>query len=177
LGYRANEIRWENSLAAEEYLADIERFVEAQNAGRAFESALDEIEAGRKRGHWIWFIFPQLSGLGVSYMSQVYAIADRDEAFAYLRHPVLFPRLLAITMAAAEQIRKGTSVDTLMGSSIDAAKLVSSLTLFANVVRSRDAVGRDETHAAFADAADEILAAASTQGFPPCRYTLAHLDD
>ena len=98
------------------------RFVDAQSGGE-YETALAEMKAGRKHSHWIWYVFPQLSGLGMSHMSQLYAIRDRDEAVAYLRHPVLFARLLEITTAVAEQVRTGAAIERLMGSSIDATKL------------------------------------------------------
>ena len=63
---------------------DLERFVAAQNAGGTYEQALTELRAGRKTSHWIWFVFPQIAGLGRSGMAQRYAIADLDEARAYL---------------------------------------------------------------------------------------------
>ena len=151
----------------------LSRFVDAQ-AGGEFESALAEMKAGHKRSHWIWYIFPQLSGLGTSHMSQTYAIRDRDEAVTYLRHPVLAARLLEITTAVADQVRKGVPVDRLMGSSIDAAKLVSSLTLFGRVARSLSTSPGD-AHATFADLADEILTAAAAQGYPECGHTVNRL--
>ena len=153
--------------------ARLERFVDAQ-AGGEFESALSEMKAGQKRTHWIWYVFPQLAGLGTSHMSQTYAIRDLEEAVAYLRHPVLGGRLLEITTAVAGQLRTGVAVDRLMGSSIDAAKLVSSLTLFGRVARSLSASPGDP-HAAFADLADEILTAAAAQGYPECGHTLNRL--
>lgn len=153
----------------------IARFVDAQ-AGGEFESALAEIEGGRKLGHWIWYIFPQLAGLGHSHMSQVYGIRDRDEAVEYLGHPVLRSRLEAITLAAAQHVRRGVRLDRLMGSSIDAQKLVSSLTLFGSVARSLQAT-LDADLRAFATVTDEILAAAEGQGYSKCRYTLDLLDE
>ena len=153
--------------------ADLERFVTAQANGE-FDAALSEMRGGRKRNHWIWYVFPQIAGLGMSQMSQLYAIRDRDEAVAYLRHPVLGPRLLDVTTAVADQVRKGVPVDQLMGSSIDAAKLVSSMTLFGRVARSLSASPGDP-HAAFADLADEILTAAAAQGYRECGHTLNRL--
>ena len=153
--------------------ADLERFVTAQANGE-FDTALSEMRAGRKRNHWIWYVFPQIAGLGMSHMSQLYAIRDRHEAVAYLRHPVLGPRLVDVTTAVADQVRKGVPVDQLMGSSIDAAKLVSSMTLFGRVARSLSASPGDP-HAAFADLADEILTAAAAQGYPACGHTLNRL--
>src|SRR5687767_15099659 len=109
--------------------------MDAQREGE-YESALAEIGAGRKRGHWIWYVFPQIAGLGTSHMSQAYAIRDRDEAVQYLRHPVLSARLLEIASAAAAHLQQGVAIGTLMGSSIDATKLVSSMTLFGEVART-----------------------------------------
>jgi len=152
----------------------LERFVAAQGGGE-YEAALDEIAAGRKVGHWIWYIFPQLAGLGMSHMSQTYAIRDRGEAVEYLRHPVLAGRLLEISNAAAAHLRSGVPLDRLMGSSIDAAKLVSSMTLFGEVVRGLPAAGTPETTRAIAHVAEAIVAAASLQGYAPCEYTLARL--
>ncbi len=154
-------------------MADLERFVEAQDRGAAFETALAEIRAGRKRGHWIWYVFPQLSGLGMSHMSRVYGIRDLDEAEEYLRHPVLAPRLLTIATAVAEQIRRGVHVEALMGSSIDATKLVSSLTLFRHAATRLNERGEGSQAGALAPVADEILEAAARQGYPVCQHTLA----
>ena len=156
--------------------SSLSRFIDAQ-AGGEFESALAEMKAGRKRSHWIWYIFPQLSGLGRSDMSQTYAIRDREEAIAYLRHPVLAPRLLEIARAAVAHLRRGAAIDRLMGSSIDAAKLVSSMTLFADVARSLPADVKSADTDALADEAEAILAAASSQGYPPCRHTRSHLSE
>ena len=152
---------------------DLSRFVLAQNGGE-YESALAEIHAGQKRSHWIWYVFPQISGLGMSDMSQLYAIRDRDEAVAYLQHPVLFARLLEITTAVAEHVRNGASIERVMGSPIDAAKLVSSLTLFGEVAHSLSESPTDAT-AVLADLAEEVLIAAAAQGYPRCRHTLDHL--
>jgi len=153
----------------------IERFREAQEQRHmGFAAALEEIRAGSKQGHWIWYVFPQIAGLGTSAMSQAYGIRGVEEATAYLRDPVLGPRLLAVTEAALEQLRQGTPLSTLMGSDIDATKLVSSMTLFGRVAgrlrpESPDVAGR------LADLADELLQVAEAQGYPPCRSTLASL--
>ncbi len=74
---------------------DLQRFVEAQN--RIYGSVVEELKAGRKRSHWIWYIFPQIKGLGMSATSQKYAISSREEARAYSEHPVLGPRLRECT--------------------------------------------------------------------------------
>ena len=153
----------------------IERFREAQEQRHiGFVAALDEIRSGSKQGHWIWYVFPQIAGLGTSAMSQAYGIRGLGEATAYLRDPVLGPRLLAITEAAVEQLRRGTPLPTLMGSDIDATKLVSSLTLFGRVagqLRHED----PEVAGRLADLADELLGLTEAQGYPPCRSTLASL--
>jgi uncharacterized protein (DUF1810 family) len=105
---------------------DLERFVTAQ-AG-TYGSALAEIRRGKKRSHWMWFIFPQFAGLGHSAMAQRYAIRSLEEARAYLEHPLLGPRLQACV--AALQGLTGTDAEAVFGG-IDAVKLRSSLTLFA----------------------------------------------
>ena len=112
---------------------DLDRFVAAQDApdsaGRgAYERALAELRAGRKQTHWMWFIFPQLAGLGASYMAQKYAIPGLPEASAYLRDPVLGPRYRAC-VAALNRL-EGLTAHEIMGSPDD-LKLRSSLTLFA----------------------------------------------
>ena len=74
-------------------MTDLERFVTAQDSNGTYTSALSELRAGRKTGHWMWFVFPQVAGLGRSEMSRRYAIASLEEARAYLAHPVLGDRL------------------------------------------------------------------------------------
>lgn len=152
----------------------LERFRQAQDHPHAgFESALHEIQAGRKRGHWIWYVFPQLAGLGVSSHSTLYGIEGVEEATEYLRDHLLRSRLLAISTAVAEQLRRSVPLQTLMGSSIDAHKLVSSLTLFGAVAKKLyDADGTDE-YGSLARVADEVLAAAASAGHERCTYTLA----
>ena len=105
---------------------DLERFVAAQQA--VYESALAELRGGRKTGHWMWFVFPQIHGLGMSAMSQRYAIASIEEARAYLEHPVLGPRLAACARVLLEL--GGNDAEAIFGG-IDAIKLRSSMTLFA----------------------------------------------
>lgn len=104
---------------------DLERFVLAQQG--VYDGALDELRRGRKTGHWIWFVFPQVAGLGRSGMSQLYAIASLDEARAYLAHPVLGARLREC--AALVLAIEGRTAVEIFGE-IDAVKLRSSMTLF-----------------------------------------------
>ena len=106
---------------------DLARFVIAQDSGGTYEAALAELRRGRKTSHWMWFIFPQVAGLGMSEMSQQYAVSSLDEARAYLRHPVLGPRLLECTRAVDEL--RDRSAEQVFGG-IDAIKLRSSMTLF-----------------------------------------------
>jgi len=107
---------------------DLERFVRAQNDD--YELAFSEIVTGRKRSHWMWYIFPQIEGLGSSAMSQRYAIKCRAEAGAYLDHPVLGPRLLACVEALLSL--EGRSAEQIFGFPDD-RKLRSCATLFAEV--------------------------------------------
>ena len=107
---------------------DLERFIEAQNSpGNGYNKALQEIQDGRKRSHWVWYIFPQLRGLGYSFNANFYGIADRDEAARYLQHPVLGTRLREITCALLQH--RGTEAEDILGS-IDALKVCSCMTLF-----------------------------------------------
>jgi uncharacterized protein (DUF1810 family) len=107
---------------------DLGRFVEAQEDD--YQQALSEIAAGRKRSHWMWYIFPQLDGLAVSSTSQRYAIKSLDEARAYLEHPILGPRLLECTETA---LRVENRTATEIFGSPDNLKLRSCATLFACV--------------------------------------------
>jgi len=107
---------------------DLDRFVRAQDEGAAYERALEELRRGRKTSHWMWFVFPQLAGLGRSAMARRYAIASLEEAVAYLAHPVLGPRL-ADSAAAVLASPEGRSAESILGG-IDAVKLRSSATLF-----------------------------------------------
>lgn len=107
---------------------NIERFIEAQNTSNTYRQALVEMQQGHKQTHWIWFIFPQLKGFGHSAYSQYYGLADTDEARTYLAHPLLNERLREITKAVL--LHGNMDVKRVMGSSIDAVKLKSSMTLF-----------------------------------------------
>jgi uncharacterized protein (DUF1810 family) len=107
---------------------DLDRFVQAQE--NDFEGALAEVRRGRKESHWMWYIFPQFAGLGMSAMSQRYAIKSAAEARAYLAHPLLGSRLLVSTEALLDL--KGRSADEIFGFP-DNRKLRSCLTLFAAV--------------------------------------------
>jgi uncharacterized protein (DUF1810 family) len=150
----------------------LDRFKEAQaQHASGFESALFEIQSGRKRGHWIWYVFPQLSGLGRSAMSRIYGIAGNEEAEEYLRDPLLRSRYLTVVTAVTEQLSRGVSFDGLMNSSVDAMKVVSSLTLFGHVARRLHGVEGAAEYKSIADVADRLLQKADAEGYPPCRVT------
>ncbi|MGN6276354.1 MAG: GNAT family N-acetyltransferase [Solirubrobacterales bacterium] len=121
----------------------LQRFVEVQDEGSTYERALAELRAGRKKSHWMWFVFPQIAGLGQSEMSRRYAISSLDEARAYLDHPVLGPRLVECAQALLQH--KARSAEEIMGG-IDAVKLRSSMTLFARaaqIAKPREASDSD----------------------------------
>ena len=105
---------------------NLQRFLDGQRFG--YETALKEMKAGEKHSHWIWYIFPQIKGLGHSPNSQFYGIANMAEAKAYLNHPVLGVRLREITQEVLNHASKGINV--IMGSDIDVVKYKSSMTLF-----------------------------------------------
>ncbi len=156
----------------------LQRFKDAHDQPVAgFESALSEIRQGGKRSHWIWYVFPQLSGLGQSAAALTYGLRDVSEAREYLRDPLLRSRLLAIASAVAEQVgpQRKVSLPRLMGSTIDVTKLVSSMTLFGNLANQLHAEAGGDEYAAMASVADDILAAANAEGYPPCQFTLTHL--
>ncbi|MGI4832294.1 MAG: DUF1810 domain-containing protein [Janthinobacterium lividum] len=107
---------------------NLQRFLDAQQ--RDYQTALGEMRAGRKRSHWMWYIFPQIQGLGYSSTAQHYAIANASEAAAYLAHPTLGPRLVEISKALVAL--PGSNATSVMGTPDD-LKLRSSMTLFAQV--------------------------------------------
>lgn len=107
---------------------NLKRFLDAQKYD--YETALSEIKAGHKRSHWIWYIFPQIAGLGFSSMAAYYAISSKDEAIAYMQDPILKAHLLEITGALLELSENDPR--TVMGYPDD-LKLRSSMTLFAMV--------------------------------------------
>lgn len=109
-------------------MTDLERFLAAQDGGGTYDRAQRELRAGRKQTHWMWFVFPQVAGLGRSATAVRYALADLAEARAYLAHPVLGPRLRESAQALLDL--PGRDAPAVLGS-VDAQKLRSSMTLFA----------------------------------------------
>jgi len=141
---------------------NLRRFVEAQEDH--FDRALAELRDGRKQSHWMWFIFPQLLGLGESWMAKLYGVTSLNEARAYLAHPVLGPRLIDATAAAAGV--EGRSAEAIFGQP-DVLKFHSSLTLFAEAAPEID-VFRAALDKYYGGAPDErsiaILGAAWVEG-------------
>jgi uncharacterized protein (DUF1810 family) len=107
---------------------ELERFVSAQDRGGTYAAAVSELRAGRKTSHWMWFVFPQIGGLGQSAMARTYAISSLAEAREYLAHPVLGPRLVECCEILLSL--GGRRAEDVFGS-IDTMKLRSSMTLFA----------------------------------------------
>ena len=131
---------------------DLQRFVEAQDAGGTYDAAVGELRGGRKRTHWMWFVFPQVAGLGRSPTAQRYAIAGLDEAKAYLAHPVLGRRLVDVARIVAA-LPSSDAVEVF--GPIDALKLQSSMTLFARA---------DPDEAVFADVLAHFFAGEADAG-------------
>ena len=158
-------------------MSRLHRFIQAQESPHdGFAAALQELQAGRKRGHWIWYVFPQLAGLGSSEASRHFGIRDEAEAVEYLRDPVLCSRYREVTGAVAEHLRGGTPLAVLMGSEIDARKVISSLTLFGHAARwlgGEEVTGDCRDIAALAE---DVLALAGPQGYEPCSFTQSRLD-
>ncbi len=151
---------------------DLDRFVEAQAQGHGgWTTAIGELRGGAKRSHWIWWIFPQLAGMGTSATSRRYGLADLGEARAYLAHPVLGPRLAEAVAVVRSQLSPPSSVSLarLMGSGVDCAKLVSSLTLFGGIG------GEDPASTQLVADARAVLAIAAAQGHGRCELTLRAL--
>src|ERR1700674_3235264 len=109
---------------------DLERFLGAQNPD--FEDVLMELRRGCKQGHWMWFVFPQIKGLGHSSMARKFGISSRAEAEAYLAHPILGSRLTECTQLV--NLVEGRSIEEIFGD-VDAMKFRSSMTLFSQVGR------------------------------------------
>lgn len=119
----------QQTMPEEKKTYDLKRFLQAQ--AQDYDTALMEIQDGAKESHWIWYIFPQLKGLGHSYHSQYYGLEGRGEACAYLQHPVLGARLREISEALLQHRKK--SIYSIMGSSIDVLKLKTCMQLFDSI--------------------------------------------
>jgi hypothetical protein len=117
----------------------LDRFVQAQEKGGSYDSALAELRAGEKTGHWIWWIFPQMKGLGTSHNSTYYGLADEAEALGCLQHPFLGARYReCVAVVHRHLCQGGVAPLTFMGSEVDVLKLRSSLELFLQVAPDSD---------------------------------------
>lgn len=153
----------------------LSRFHKAQaSASAGYDTALAEIRNGRKTSHWIWYIFPQIEGLGRSHTARAYALRDLAEACEYLRDPLLRARYEEFAGAISEQLDSGRTLEDLLGGRTDALKLVSSLTLFRAAAHSLAA--GDPTFDSLVERCDFILERASAQGYPPCAHTLSRMN-
>ena len=130
----------------------LQRFVDAQDAGGTYARAVQELQSGRKASHWMWFVFPQIAGLGYSSISREYAISGQAEASAYLAHPILGPRL--VECAQILTTKPGSSAVHIFGS-VDAMKLRSSMTLFISVAEPEEGVFRRVLDQFFGGVEDE----------------------
>src|SRR4051794_800849 len=156
--------------------SSLNRFLEAQaDADSGFETALKELKAGRKTSHWIWYIFPQLVGLGRSPTAKFYGLAGLDEARNYFLDPVLGPRIQAVTAVVREKLEQGILLNNLMGSAVDSAKLASCLTLFEAVIKTIPKEKQRSGHADFSADVTSILRMAEQQGYPRCQFTVAEV--
>ena len=133
-------------------MTDLARFVLAHE--KKFDSALLELETGQKTSHWMWYIFPQMLGLGTSEMSIKYAITDESEAIGYLQNSLLFDHLAAVTKAIHRHVVvMNEQVLYILGSDIDVIKLKSSLRLFSPLAKQLG----DQKFSEFIQHADEVL--------------------
>jgi uncharacterized protein (DUF1810 family) len=129
---------------------DLERFIEAQNP--VYERVCKELRNGRKEGHWMWFIFPQLRGLGSSQTAIVFGISSREEAEAYLKHSVLGPRLRECSLLV--NVLEGRSIEQIFGYP-DVLKFKSSMSLFA-CVTSDNQIFKDSLQKYFGGELDRL---------------------
>jgi uncharacterized protein (DUF1810 family) len=158
-------------------MCDLERFKRAQehpNCGQA--RAVEELRAGRKQGHWIWYVCPQLECLGVSATAKRFGIEDYEEALAYLRDPVLSGRFLEVVRVVEEQVcgEGAVALGVLFGG-VDARKFVSSLTLFEWAARS---LGEEDGSGELDEIvrrAERIFGVVAGQGYTRCATTLEEL--
>ena len=159
-------------------MLDLDRFRQAQDAsGAGFAGALHELQTGRKTGHWIWYVFPQLAGLGRSPTAIRYGLAGPDEAAAYLRDPVLGGRLIEAAAVVRAHLTGpcALALHALMGSRIDALKLVSCMTLFGHIARRLHVTEGRAEFATMAEHAEAILGFAAAEGYARCAFTETEL--
>lgn len=153
----------------------LSRFYAAQRDPHAgFSQALRELQSGQKKSHWIWYIFPQLRGLGTSALCRKYALMDLDEAASYVRDEYLRTNYMSALSAIRHHLKRGVRLEHLMGSALDAQKFVSSITLF---TRATEAAGRTspELVTGLRQSLLETRILLFSQGYDECHRTLEHL--
>jgi uncharacterized protein (DUF1810 family) len=156
-------------------IVSLARFHDAQGqSSTGYDTALAEIRSGQKRNHWIWYVFPQLEGLGRSSTARAYGLRDLDEACDYLRDPLLRGRYQEIAEAVRQQLAHGVDLEQLMGSSIDALKLVSSVTLFQAAAEALSK--QDPVFNSIVQCCSSILEQTAAQGYPVCSQTLGKIE-
>ena len=151
----------------------LQRFIDAQDREGTYANALAEIRAGHKQSHWIWYILPNLRGLGYSETARFYAIDGQIEAAAYYRHPLLGERLTVVAEAVVTAVTAGHTLEGIFGD-VDAKKTISCMTLF-QIVGTNTTVQDCAHHQRFQAAAQTILATGESQGLPRCVKTLTLL--
>jgi uncharacterized protein (DUF1810 family) len=129
---------------------NLQRFVDAQDS--VYEEVCSELREGRKNGHWMWFIFPQIKGLGHSHLANEFAISSREEAEAYLKHPILGPRLRECSRLVT--LVEGRSIDNIFGYT-DSMKFRSSMTLFAHATSDNE-IFKEALHKHFGGQFDRL---------------------
>ena len=151
----------------------LQRFIDAQEGDGMYAIALAEIRAGRKQSHWIWYLLPNLRGLGYSETARFYAIDGQAEALAYYQHPLLGARLSEVAEAIVTVLSAGQTLEGVFGD-IDAKKTISCMTLF-DAIGTNTAVQGCVHHHNFQTAALRMLTAGDAQGLPRCTKTLTLL--
>lgn len=152
----------------------IQRFIDAQQGKDfypSYQSAYAEIKAGKKQSHWIWYIFPQLAALGYSSTAKYFGIVDLNEACEFIQHKELFNNYYEMTQLVLRQLEK-TPITVLMGGTIDALKLTSSLTLFREAAAFLLSQGTNyHDFMSLIECCDQLFKKLSNQGYFPCKKT------
>lgn len=158
-------------------MSTIQHFINAQQGQDgyiSFQQAYNELKAGSKQSHWIWYIFPQIKQLGFSSIAQHFGIVDFKDACDYLQSGYLFRNYEAITQLVEQQLKRKIPALILMNGEIDTKKLVSSLTLFREAALFLERQGdTSQDFAALAHCCERILTETSKQGYFPCERTLS----
>jgi uncharacterized protein (DUF1810 family) len=153
----------------------LSRFYAAQRDPHSgYSRALRELQSGQKTSHWIWYIFPQIRGLGSSAMAKKYALADRKEAVSYVLDDYLRGNYLAALCAVRHHLKRGIRLERLLGSELDAQKFVSSITLFSEATEIASA-HHPELVPGLRQALVETRILLRSQGYEECQRTLQHM--